>query len=1264
VAASHFCITSQADTLDPFIFVRSLSHQLGRIAGFAQPLLEETLVHVAGHASAQENYGSIIGVHIENLIVQPIAATAAFNRTVVTPLKQLYAEGFDQQLVIVVDALDEAVQQQGTETIVELLANAQGLPPQIRFVLTTRPDSAALRNFEQRACHRLLLSGGYTENEQDVRTYILHQLETSHALRAQLTEHKIQAGSFINRILTASQGNFLYLIWLLPAIAEGTQQFDSLEALPQGLDGIYREFLRTRIAGKDIQVWRNNYRPLLGVLVAAQAPLTLKQMILFTGLSKQEVCDILLDVQQFLDPIQMNQDLYRLYHQSFADFLHNSRASGPEFWIDLEPIHKSIASYYKNTMHNCASIDWGGVDKYGLLHLAFHLKAASMHEDLYMLVVGDNMGSKWASTHYSVEGSYSGYLRDLDLVWRWLVSEEGWNIKRQINCALVRSSIRSHAGNIPPALLVSLVKTKLWSPQLGLSFARQMPEAEQQAKSLAIIMPYLPEALKTGVWQESLKATKKIRDERHREWVLAELLPSLAKGGFPQEALETVPLIEDEGFQAWALARLIHYVPATLLRSVAQTIGTLEYHKDQAFARLATRFMELGDFQEALATLRKMTSGYWRAQVLAGLTSNQYLPMTLVLEAFKIARAIENVRDRMLSLAGMLPHLPEELRSEILHEIVENTLAFSTPWRFLIDDRAEILSRLSPSLPEPLLLEVLERVRELEDERDLVAVLAGMASTMPEPQKENVLREALEIAKTIESDGFRAWALLEIACQLSTAQLEPLLRETLELVQALKDDGFREWALEELIPVLPEALLQQLRGEMWTIHDEENQEEALTELAPSLSSIGYQEEAINTSRIVENEEFRAFILAKSALSLPKPLLDEALSIAGKIVDGELRAAAMASLAIRLGEVDDQQKALEIVQQMDDAFWAAKTLAGLSAVLNEPWLSEVFKIATGMENEQFRALVSAPLVIRLVQLNNLPKAREILLRMADGTYKVWALVELASLQFEPLREEVFAIALEIEDIGTRVQALSKLVPFLTHPLLKQLLDVISETEDEYLRAQLVIGLAPRLTEIMDPHQAIDFVLEIEHEEFQSLALAGLVLSLAEPLKVDLAQKLLTAMQDMVEEDFLHYNAEYIARVLVRLAPALPEHLLRQALNIAQKLRDEIYRTQTLVALIPYLVDVGYPQEALEMALAIEDEEGWLKALADLFFQLSMITQENLRLLWREILQSFTLLPRQRLLKVLPFLAPISLLLDGPEAVSALYRSISEVGRQWI
>jgi len=398
LAAFHFCIARQADTVDPLNFARSLSQQLAHIDRFARGILEEQGIHADATINAPENYGPIIGMQIENLIGESgSTATAAFHRIVLDPLKHLYAAGFDRQLVILVNALDEAMQRPGEETIVKMLAGARGLPQQVRFVLTLCPEGAALRHFERLNVPHLLLDAGREENLQDVREYVGRRLDASQALQARLAAQKMPRQVFVECVTQASRGNFLYLIWLLPAIADGTQPFDALEALPNGLDGIYREFLRTHQPGQNLDRWRGASRLVLGVLAAAQEPLAAEQLAGFTGLDKRQVRDTLLDMEQFLDPFGAAQGSYRLYHQSVVDFLSSEERAG-EFWIDLAAIHRRIADYCRERY----------ADLYGLKYLAAHLRRGQDWAGLSSVLTNfDFMEAKCrALSVYDLEADY------------------------------------------------------------------------------------------------------------------------------------------------------------------------------------------------------------------------------------------------------------------------------------------------------------------------------------------------------------------------------------------------------------------------------------------------------------------------------------------------------------------------------------------------------------------------------------------------------------------------------------------------------------------------------------------------------------------------------------------------------------------------------------------------------------------------------------------------------------------------------------------
>jgi hypothetical protein len=408
LAAVHFCIARQADTIDPLNFSRSLSHQLTRIDGFAQGILKDSGVRIQARQDIRENYGQAINVQIDRLVVNAPSAAVAFIHAVVEPLKPLYAGGFERQLVVLVDALDEAVQLRGPETIVDLLADACGplqrLP--VRFVLTSRPEGAALRHFEQLRVPHLVLDAGRRENLADVRAYVHRRLAGSPALQARLAHQEVQDSAFVERVTTASRGNFLYLVWLLRAIAEGAQRFDAPGAPPEGLDGIYREFLRTRRVGQDLDRWRGRYRPILGALAVAQSPLTAEQLARFTGLGGQEVDDCVRDAWQFLDLARAEAGRLQLYHQSVADFL-SSRERAGEFWVDLRAVHERIARYYRERH----APDWSGCDLYGLRYLPVHLAGAGQAEPLRALLLDfDWLQAKLAAV------DVSALLADYDLL--------------------------------------------------------------------------------------------------------------------------------------------------------------------------------------------------------------------------------------------------------------------------------------------------------------------------------------------------------------------------------------------------------------------------------------------------------------------------------------------------------------------------------------------------------------------------------------------------------------------------------------------------------------------------------------------------------------------------------------------------------------------------------------------------------------------------------------------------------------------------------
>jgi hypothetical protein len=181
-------------------FARILSLQLTALEDFAIHLLEEARVHLHINIEVGDNYGQIIGVQIENLIVKAPSAVEAFNRTVAGPLVKVSSDQLPDTMLILVDGLDEADEHPGPVKIANLLANTADLPAQVRLLITTRPESSGLRQLSDLPQIRVDLIADEPERFGDANRYILRQLARSPGLRKQLRTAGKSAAGFINEL--------------------------------------------------------------------------------------------------------------------------------------------------------------------------------------------------------------------------------------------------------------------------------------------------------------------------------------------------------------------------------------------------------------------------------------------------------------------------------------------------------------------------------------------------------------------------------------------------------------------------------------------------------------------------------------------------------------------------------------------------------------------------------------------------------------------------------------------------------------------------------------------------------------------------------------------------------------------------------------------------------------------------------------------------------------------------------------------------------
>lgn len=151
-----------------------------------------------GDVNADANV-SLTGVHIGYLDLGALGDETSFDRALREPLKKLYAGGYMESMVLIVDSLDEATTYRGDTDLVRLLVKLEDLPEPVRFLATTRADQRVLKYY--REAKRVDLIRDAPVSEDDVRLYVYRRLSPVEAERRT---------ALANRIAEAAEGNFLY----------------------------------------------------------------------------------------------------------------------------------------------------------------------------------------------------------------------------------------------------------------------------------------------------------------------------------------------------------------------------------------------------------------------------------------------------------------------------------------------------------------------------------------------------------------------------------------------------------------------------------------------------------------------------------------------------------------------------------------------------------------------------------------------------------------------------------------------------------------------------------------------------------------------------------------------------------------------------------------------------------------------------------------------------------------------------------------------
>ena len=224
----------------------------------------------------------------------------------------------EEKLVIVIDALDEVADSElAPGANVLNLPEIEILPQGIYMIATTRTGASVHLDVRQPP---LYIDHNSEDNKADIREYIRQKLAQK-GVQDYIIAQGITDEYFVELLFEKSQGNFMYLHYVLPAIADGKYSDQDLKDLPVGLQGYYEAHWQLM---RDVnkEAWFGYKLPILMVLAAAKEPISINMIEKFSRVrERNRIIDALGKEEwgQFLETTPDKR--YSLYHASFRDFL-------------------------------------------------------------------------------------------------------------------------------------------------------------------------------------------------------------------------------------------------------------------------------------------------------------------------------------------------------------------------------------------------------------------------------------------------------------------------------------------------------------------------------------------------------------------------------------------------------------------------------------------------------------------------------------------------------------------------------------------------------------------------------------------------------------------------------------------------------------------------------------------------------------------------------------------------------------------------------
>ena len=415
VKASHFCIAESGNTA-PRAMAQNIAQQLRNLPPFDEALktvlAEERQITIIQQVGTVQTGAEVTGIKAGTLNLSGFNDEFSFNLVLRRPLQKLAEQNYQEPIVLLVDALDEALTYSGGPTIVHLLAKDTDLPRNVRFLASTRDDPRVMKYFRDAPVCDLVKDSSLEED--DICQYLSQRLSVEANSISPELRSRVAA-----RLSQKAGGVFLYAVMVLNDLLLRLPGIPDLEnyPLPEGLSGLYHEFLNREL-GQDEQLWYQIFRPLLGLIAVSRAPgLTRTQLHAISG---KDVDQPLRTIKQYLVG-DLPEGPFQIFHRSFTEFLLVDD-DNLDYPIVAQEMHRLITDYY---LQNCSS-NWLQCDSYGLNHIVEHAFASRLNDQERKDVFDRILTDDFVNAIQARTGWLFAFIGDLEAL---ALAEPDWSAK-------------------------------------------------------------------------------------------------------------------------------------------------------------------------------------------------------------------------------------------------------------------------------------------------------------------------------------------------------------------------------------------------------------------------------------------------------------------------------------------------------------------------------------------------------------------------------------------------------------------------------------------------------------------------------------------------------------------------------------------------------------------------------------------------------------------------------------------------------------------